>query len=120
MKYHNKHEIAEKVLAELKDELEGICEYNDLYESLENLGMTKEAIIIERIAQKQLPGLDHDHRHIQLLGKNIDHIKAHVMPGMGIFIARIAQANNNAYFILLFNLEFYLILVINIYTTYKC
>ena len=53
MKYHNEHEVAEKVLAYLKDELEGICEYNELYESLKNLGMDKEAITVERIASDE-------------------------------------------------------------------
>ena len=53
MKYHNEQEVAQKVLDYVKEELEGICEYNELYESLRAIGLNDEAIDIEKIASDE-------------------------------------------------------------------
>jgi bacterioferritin (cytochrome b1) len=53
MKYRNEKEVAERVLKELEDELEGICSYDCLYKMLKEHDMDDEAIVIEHIASDE-------------------------------------------------------------------
>lgn len=46
-------EIIKHITDELEDELEGICEYNKVYEALTELKMHDEADRIERIASEE-------------------------------------------------------------------
>lgn len=48
-----KEDIVKKLTEELEEELEGICEYNDTYDSLVKLGYKDEADRIERIASEE-------------------------------------------------------------------
>ena len=65
MKYHNEKEIAEKILAELEDELEGICTYDCLFQTLTEHNMNDEATIIEHIASDE-------YRHADKLWRMLD------------------------------------------------
>lgn len=47
---HNKEEILENLTEELEDELEGIINYEDVYNSLRAKGLDAEADVIEAIA----------------------------------------------------------------------
>lgn len=60
MKYTNDKEIAEKILAELDYELEGICSYDCLYKMLEENEMHEMARTIEKIASDE-------YRHVSKL-----------------------------------------------------
>ena len=62
-----KRELAEKVIAELEDELEGICSYDCLYKMLEENDMHEEAMVIERIANDEYK---HANKLWDMLGKH--------------------------------------------------
>jgi rubrerythrin len=47
---YNKEELVRCLTKDLDDELEGIINYEHIYKSFIELGLTKEATIIERIA----------------------------------------------------------------------
>lgn len=49
-KYNNKEEIVKHLTEELEEELEGIKDYEDVYNSLVALGLYAEADVIEDIA----------------------------------------------------------------------
>lgn len=51
--HYKKEEITEKLIDELEDELEGIKEYDEIYESFKAHGMHDEARMIERIAEDE-------------------------------------------------------------------
>lgn len=47
---YNKEELVKCLIDDLEDELEGIINYDHIYESMKELGLYREAITIERIA----------------------------------------------------------------------
>lgn len=49
-KYNNKEEILKHLTEELDEELEGIKDYEDVYNSLKDMGLHAEADVIEDIA----------------------------------------------------------------------
>lgn len=50
---YNKEELIKCLTDDLEDELEGIVNYEHIYESLKALGLEKEARTIERIAEDE-------------------------------------------------------------------
>lgn len=50
---YNKEELIKCLTDDLEDELEGIVNYEHIYESFMALGLAKEARIIERIAEDE-------------------------------------------------------------------
>jgi rubrerythrin len=53
MKYGNKEELVKKLTEMLEDELDGIIEYDCMYNSMMELGLIDEAEIVEDIANEE-------------------------------------------------------------------
>lgn len=53
MKYSNKEELVKKLTEMLDDEIEGIIEYDCIYNSMMEMGLIEEAYIVEDIANEE-------------------------------------------------------------------
>ena len=73
MKYVNDKEIAEKVLMQLDDELEGICSYDCLHKMFEDGEMHEMAKTIEKIASDE-------YRHVTKLMDIVDMLQIDIPP----------------------------------------
>lgn len=71
MKYHDEKEIAARLVAELEDELEGICSYDCLHKTLIEHEMYEAADIIEKIASDEW-------RHAERLWRMLDDFEVEI------------------------------------------
>ena len=71
MEYDAKRDIAERLVAELEDELEGICKYDCFHKMLVEYGMEDEAKVIERIASDEW-------RHADKLWRMLDNFEIEI------------------------------------------